>query len=111
MKNHHSEYDYLMHYHPTPQATQPTPGVDWEEIAEIIPFLVAALAWLLWALFLLIPSVFGLHNAPLFSTANNIVFTLMGFVLCIALSVAVRSGHGARAIVFLLGISLLSFWF
>ena len=99
------------YHHPTPQEPQPTPPVDWDTIAEIIPALVAALAWLLWALFLLIPSLFGLHYTPLFSTANNAVFVLMGLVLCIALSIAIRSGHGARAIVFLLGISLLSFWF
>ncbi|MGB0849444.1 MAG: hypothetical protein ACPGSM_22095 [Thiolinea sp.] len=112
MSQHHHNYDYLPEYRPAPlQELQPDPGVDWDTIAEIIPALVNALAWLLWALFLLIPSLFGLHYAPLFSSANNAVFTLMGLVLCIALSIAIRAGHGARAIVFLMGISLLSFWF
>ncbi|MGB1012390.1 MAG: hypothetical protein ACPGVP_21930, partial [Thiolinea sp.] len=107
----HYEYLYSVHQQPTPQQPMPESGIDWDTVAEIIPPLVAALAWLLWGLFLLIPSLFGLHYAPLFSDANNAVFVAMGFVLCMALSSAVRAGHGVRAIVFLMGLSLLSFWF
>lgn len=101
-------------YHPDYpdwESKPPAPPIDWDTIAEIIPPFVGFLSWLLWALFLLIPSLFGLHYAPMFSTANNTVFTLMGLVMCLAISTAIRAGHGARAIFFLLGISLLSFWF
>ena len=112
MHNHQHDYPYLAEYYtPPPTVQQPAPPVDWDNIAEVIPPLVALLSWLLWALFLLIPSIFGLHDAPLFSTANNVVFVAMGFVLCMAISSAIRSGHGARAIFFLMGLSLLSFWF
>lgn len=106
------DYDYADY----PELEQTTPAspaepVDWDTIAEIVPPLFSLICWALWALFLLIPSAFGLHYAALFSTANNVVFVLMGFVLCIAISTAIKAGHGMRAVFFGLGIFLLSFWF
>ena len=107
-----NQYDYPEWERPTPPAPpeQPEP-IDWDTIAEIFPAGFSALCWILWAAFLLTPSIFGLHYAPMFSTANNTVFVLMGFVLCSAVSVAIRAGHGMRAVFFGLGIFLLSFWF
>ena len=116
MNQQHFDYDHLPDY-PTiiPPATsdqsdQPEP-IDWDTVAEIFPALFSMTCWVTWGMFLLIPSVFGLHHAPLFSAANNTVFTLMGFVLCIATSTAIRAGHGGRAVFFGLGLFLLSFWF
>ena len=104
-----NQYDHPEWERPTPPE-QPEP-IDWDTIAEIFPAGFSALCWILWAAFLLTPSIFGLHYAPMFSTANNTVFVLMGFVLCSAVSVAIRAGHGMRAVFFGLGIFLLSFWF
>lgn len=104
-----NQYDYSEYTPPTPE-TQTDP-IDWDMVAEIIPPAFSVLCWVLWAAFLLTPSLFGLHYAAMFSTANNTVFTLMGFVLCIAISTAIRAGHGGRAVFFGLGIFLLSFWF
>ena len=89
----------------------PSDPVDWETIAEITPSLVHVFCWLLWLAFLLAPTLFNLHHTHLFSTANNVVFVLMGLVLCLAVGAAIRSGHGGRAVFFALGLSLLSFWF
>ena len=90
----------LIHYCTTENKEEP-----------IFPACFSVLCWILWAAFLLTPSLFGLHYAPMFSTANNVVFVLMGFVLCSAVSVAIRAGHGMRAVFFGLGIFLLPFWF
>lgn len=103
---HHSEWESAR---PTPPA--PPEPIDWDTVAKIFPAAFSALCWILWAAFLLTPSLFGLHYAAMFSTANNTVFVLMGFVLCTAISIAIRAGHGGRAVFFGLGIFLLSFWF
>ena len=102
--------DYGGHHTPQAHSGAPQP-IDWNLVAEIFPALFSALCWIVWGLSLLIPSIFGLHYTTLFSTANNVIFVLMGFVLCMAMSTAIRAGHGARAIFFALSISLLSFWF
>lgn len=104
-----NQYDYSEYHRPTPPAA-PEP-IDWDLVAEIVPPAFSLLCWILWAAFLLTPSLFGLHYAAMFSTANNTVFVLMGFVLCMAVSIAIRSGHGGTAVFFGLGIFLLSFWF
>ena len=88
-----------------------SPGIDWNLLAEIFPALVNAVGWLVWFGYLLVPSLFGLHNVDLFSTANNAVFTLMGFILCLAINVAIRSEHGGRAVFFVCGLALLAYWF
>ncbi len=85
--------------------------IDWNLLAEIFPALVNALAWLVWAGFLLLPTLFGLHHVDLFSTANNAVFTAMGFILCLTVGVAIRSEHGGRAVLFVSGLALLAYWF
>ena len=95
----------------TQTTQQPAEGIDWDTIMEITPALVSVTCWALWGLFLLIPTTFGLHYAPMFSTANNTVFVLMGFILCIAVSTAIRAGDGATAVFFAAGVTLLSYWF
>lgn len=110
MNKHQVDYDMHM-ISQSPRPADPSPPIDWDMVAEIFPPAVSALCWILWGMFLLIPSIFGIHHAALFPAANNAVFVLMGFVLCIALSTAVSLGHGFRAVFFAIGIFLLSFWF
>lgn len=103
-----------MDYHSSyPDQVSPAPAepVDWGLMAEITPALFSALCWLVWGLFLLFPSVFGLHYAGMFSAANNTVFVLMGFVFCMAVSTAVRAEHGARAVWFGFSLFGLAVWF
>lgn len=95
--------------HPTPQREREP--IDWDAIADITPILVDCLCWILWLLFLLIPTAFHLHGTEAFSTANNIVFVLMGLVLCLAIHIAIQIGHGARAVFFACGLLILSYWF
>ena len=76
MNNYHQ--DYLHDYPSTQQAAQPATGIDWDVVMEITPAIVSVVCWTLWGMFLLIPTVFDLHYAPLFSTANNTVFVLNG---------------------------------
>ena len=110
-ENNHLPYldlDEVNSYHTAPTRAE---SIDWDVIAEMFPTLFSVFCWMLWGMFLLVPSLFGLHDAALFSAANNTVFVLMGFVLCMTISTAIRAGHGARAVFFALGLFLLSVWF
>ena len=86
-------------------------GIDWRVIHALIPWLAAFTAWVWWALFLLIPSVFGLHYAGMMPAMNNAAYTMMGLTLCLAATVAAQVQHGVRAIAFTFSILLLSYWF
>ncbi|WMP17346.1 hypothetical protein [Thiothrix lacustris] len=86
-------------------------GIDWRVIHALIPWLAAAVSWLWWALFLVIPSVFGLHYAGMMPAMNNAAYTLMGLTLCLAATVAAQSQHGVRAIAFTFSVLLLAYWF
>lgn len=86
-------------------------GIDWRVIHALIPWLAVFAAWLWWALFLLIPSVFGLHYAGMMPAMNNAAYTLMGLTLCLAATVAAQSQHGVRAIAFTFSVLLLAYWF
>ena len=104
--NHH-DYDHLIDQHTgTQEALEP---IDWGTVMEITPALVSVTCWLIWGLFLLFPSLFGLHGTHVFSAANNAVFVMMGFIFCIAVSSAIRAGHGGRSVLFALSVALLSF--
>ena len=86
-------------------------GIDWRVIHALIPWFSAFVSWLWWALFLLIPSVFGLHYAGMMPAMNNAAYTMMGLTLCLAATVAAQSQHGVRAIAFTFAVLLLAYWF
>lgn len=104
------DYDLQMMGH-APRPAEPEAPIDWDMIAEIFPQAFSVMCWVLWGMFLLIPSVFGLHGVAMFSTADNTVFVMMGFCFCIFQSTAIRAGHGVRAVFFAVGLFLLSIWF
>jgi len=85
--------------------------IDWGLIHPLIPWIAAIAAFAMWALFLLIPSLFGMHYAGMFPVANNAVYVMMGLTLAIAAGVAAKSQHGVRAIAFSFSVLLLSYWF
>ncbi len=92
-------------------STSTTTGIDWRVIHALIPWFSAFVAWLWWAFFLLIPSVFGLHYAGMMPAMNNAAYTMMGLTLCLAATVAAQSQHGVRAIAFTFSVLLLAYWF
>lgn len=95
---------------PDDPATAGSP-IDWHALGNMIPWIAALLAWAMWALFLLIPTAFGLHYAGLFPAASNWGYVLMGLTLCLAATVAAQVQHGVRAIAFTFAVLLLSYWF
>ena len=106
------EQDYLGAGSLSPtNPVQSSTGIDWRVIHSLIPWLAVFAAWLWWALFLLIPSVFGLHYAGAMPAMNNAAYTAMGLTLCLAATVAAQSQHGVRAIAFTFSVLLLAYWF
>ncbi|WP_287600605.1 hypothetical protein [Thiothrix sp.] len=91
--------------------THTTQAIDWRTIHALIPWLSTLFAWLMWAGFLLVPTVFGLHYAGMFPAANNAVYVMMGLTLCLAATAAASMQHGVRAIFFTGSVLLLSYWF
>ncbi|UOG93651.1 MAG: hypothetical protein L3K52_07965 [Candidatus Thiothrix sulfatifontis] len=85
--------------------------INWERLHALIPWMAFLFAVAVWAMFLLIPTAFGLHYAGMFPAANNWLYVLMGLTLCMACFVAAQVKHGARAILFAFAVLLLSYWF
>ena len=85
--------------------------IDWQAIHAMIPWLAVMGAWVMWAMFLLIPTAFSLHYAGMFPAANNWLYVLMGMVLCLAALTAAQKQDGVRAILFTFSVLLLSYWF
>lgn len=108
--NHHPDEFWMLHQYQ--QARQPAPVVtrqriDWH---GLIPFLAALFAWLMWLVFLLLPTVFNFHYAGMFPAVSNYAYVMMGLTLCFAASVAAWLAHGVRAIAFTFAVLLLSYW-
>ena len=101
-------YQHSPDTYPTPTASNP---IDWQRIHALIPWLAVIGSVVMWATFLLVPTVFGLHYTGLFPATSNWLYVLMGLVLCLACFVAARVQHGARAILFAFAVLLLSYWF
>jgi hypothetical protein len=97
--------------HPTMLVLQNSNGIDWRVIHALIPWFAALAAWAFWVLFLLLPSVFGLHYAGAMPAMNNLNYTLMGLSLCLAATIAAQVQHGVRAIAFSFATLLLAYWF
>ena len=92
----------------------PTPlgqAIDWQAVHALIPWFAVMGAWVMWAMFLLIPTAFSLHYAGMFPAANNWLYVLMGMVLCLAALTAAQKQDGVRAILFTFAVLLLSYWF
>ncbi|MEZ5452879.1 MAG: hypothetical protein R3E93_08720 [Thiothrix sp.] len=100
-----------MHGHSAHSPAQSTANIDWQALHRLIPWFAALTAWVMWAMFLLIPTAFGLHYAGMFPAASNWLYVGMGLTLCLAATVAAQVQHGARAILFTFATLLLSYWF
>lgn len=113
-------HDYereALHQYRSNQAVQPNTNgqeistwVDWALLHQLIPWLAAAFAWLMWAVFLLIPTLFNFDYAGMFPAVSNYAYVMMGLTLCLAASVAAKCEHGVRAIAFTFSVLLLSYW-
>ena len=86
------------------------PCIDWALLHQLIPWLAAAFAWLMWAVFLLVPTLFNFDYAGMFPAVSNYAYVMMGLTLCLAASVAAKFAHGVRAIAFTFSVLLLSYW-
>ena len=85
--------------------------IDWRTLAHMTPWLVNLFTWGIWCGFLLLPTVYGLHNTPHYPLENNLLFVLTGLVLAIAGSVALSVGHVGRCCLFAFPVFLLAVWF
>ena len=95
----------------TPNGAALGSAIDWRAIHALIPWVAVIGAWAMWATFLLIPTLFGLHYAGLMPAANNWGYVMMGLTLCLAGMVAAKVQHGVRAIAFTATVLLLAYWF
>lgn len=100
-----------MQGHSAHSPAQSTANIDWQALHRLIPWFAALAAWVMWALFLLIPTAFGLHYTGMFPAVSNWLYVSMGLILCLAATVAAQVQHGVRAILFTFAVLLLSYWF
>ena len=89
----------------------PSQPIDWRLLHSMIPWLVTSFAFVMWAMFLLIPTLFGIHNAVMFSALNNASYALSGLTLCFAAFRAAKANHGVHTVVFAFSVLVLSYWF
>lgn len=92
------------------QASSQGNGNKPQDLHGLIPFIAALSAWLMWAVFLLIPTLFEFDYTGLFPAVSNWLYAAMGLTLCLAASVAAWFQHGVRAIGFTFAVLLLSYW-
>lgn len=100
-----------MQGHPAHSPAPSPANIDWKSLHGLIPWFAALTAWVMWGMFLLIPTAFGLHYAGMFPAASNWLYVGMGLTLCLAATVAAQVQHGARAILFTFSVLLLAYWF
>ncbi len=86
-------------------------GIDWQRLHALIPWFAVIGALIMWAMFLLIPTAFGLHYAGMFPAMSNWSYVAMGLTLCLAAFRAAKTHQGVHAIGFTFAVLLLSYWF
>lgn len=94
----------------TPTLSNDTP-INWQRVHSLIPWCAVILAAVIWAMFLLVPTAFGLHYAGMFPAMSNWSYVAMGLTLCLAAFRAAKAKHGVHAIGFTFAVLLLSYWF
>lgn len=84
---------------------------DWRLLRALLPYLCSAYAWLCWLAFLLLASVWGVHDTLYFSALENTLYCLLGLVLCLATTVAAQDNQAMLSLLLTLSVQLLAAWF
>ena len=88
-----------------------TQKVDWDIVMEVSPTLLNGFCWLIWLLFLVLPALSGAHGTAAYSASQNSLYVGVGFVFCLTIREALKAGAGVRAVLFVLVLLILAYWF
>lgn len=83
----------------------------YQTLAPLVPWLVAAYAWLWWAAFMVLSTLLGAHDTHYFSSLENGMYCLLGLVLCLAVTIAAQDDQPIRAVFMAASVHLLAYWF
>lgn len=90
------------------QTLQNTQSGDVSQAFRIVLFVMT---WLFWVLFLVVPTLTGMHGVMFADVTNSAVFLLIGLVFCTAQNIAIKQKHTFRMVIFAATTAILSFWF